>query len=287
MKISEKIIDIIRDKKTQLPTLPVIVEKILRIAQEDDTSAKDLADFVTNDQAIANKILRLANSAYYGVMKQIDSIPRAITIIGFNEVVSLTIGMSVISSFRQKNLDGILNIRDLWIHSIACAYSAKELSKKTGFDTGEQIFLNGLLHDTGKVIFALYFPEEYRTVLSEADNTQSELYEKEKQILHIDHATLTGMLMERWHFPDNLLIPTRFHHNPEKCPPKHLRHTLIVKIADYICHKADLGCSGNPVVPGLGEAIEQLKLSRDVIDQCIEGLKEQRAKIEEFFEMIG
>ena len=94
MKIDQKIIDMIRDKSTQIPTLPVIVEKILTMAREDSSSAKDLAKFISRDQAISNKILRLSNSAYYGMMKEIDSIPRAITIIGFNEVVSLTIGMS-------------------------------------------------------------------------------------------------------------------------------------------------------------------------------------------------
>lgn len=287
MKVSEKITDIIRNKKTQLPTLPVVVEKILRIARDDSTSAKDLAEFVSNDQAIANKILRLANSAYYGMMKEIDSIPRAITIIGFNEVISLTIGMTVISSFRQKHLDEIIHMQDLWVHSIACAFTAKKIAKKVGLPGAEQIFLNGLLHDMGKVLFALYFPNEYLAVLKEAEHSQTELFLMEKRILGLDHSSLTGLIMERWHFPDNLLLPTRFHHNPDKCPPHYYKHASIVMLADHICQKAGLGYSGNPAVPKLGGTRQRLGFDKTEVERSVEELKEQHSEIEEFFEMIG
>lgn len=286
MNISEKITDIIRSKKTQLPTLPVVVDNILRIARDDTTSAKDLAEFVSNDQAVANKVLKLSNSAYYGMMREIDSISRAITIIGFNEVISLTIGMSVISSFRQKRLDEIIPMRDLWIHSIACAFAAKKLAGKMGLPGAEQIFLNGLLHDMGKVLFVLYFPDEYRSVLEEAKRSQAELFITEKQILGLDHSALTGLLMKRWNFPDNLLLPTRFHHNPDKCPPSFYKHASIVMVADYICQKSGLGHSGNPVIPKLGGTRKRLGLDNNDIDASVEDLKGRRNEIEEFLEMM-
>ena len=155
MTIKEKITEVVRSKNTQLPTLPVIVNNIMSATRDERTSAEDLAGFIIKDQAISNKILKLSNSAYYGLMKEVDSIPRAITIIGFNEVISLTIGMSVLSAFRQKDLHEIFDIRDLWLHSIGCATAAKEIAKKTtGSGMAEQIFLNGLLHDMGKVILA-------------------------------------------------------------------------------------------------------------------------------------
>jgi len=132
MELDRKIVDVVRNRKTQLPTLPVIVEKIMRLAGDDRTSATDLAEFISKDQAITNKILKLSNSAYYGLMKEVETISRAITIIGFNEVVGLTIGMSVFSTFRQEDLQGLIDMRDLWLHSIGCALAAKEIAKKAG-----------------------------------------------------------------------------------------------------------------------------------------------------------
>ena len=141
MGLSNKIADIIRSKNTQLPTLPVIVNNVLKVANDDRTSAKDLSDFVSKDQAISNKILKLANSAYYGLMKQVDSIPRAITVIGFNEVVSLTIAMSVFTTFEKTDAHGMFNMKDLWVHSIGCATAAKLIARLKGFGQTEQNFL--------------------------------------------------------------------------------------------------------------------------------------------------
>ena len=206
MKIDQKIQDMIRNKNTQLPTLPVIVEKILSMARKDNTSAKDLAETISRDQAISNKILRLSNSAYYGMMKEIDSIPRAITIIGFDEIISLTIGMSVISAFNGGNGSGKnFNMKGMWIHSLGCAFAARKTAKKLEIREAEQIFISGLLHDMGKVIFALYFPDEYNTAFDYSKENEIYLYRSEKHILGIDHAALSGLLMERWNFPDIIL----------------------------------------------------------------------------------
>ncbi len=287
MKIDQKIRDMIRSKDTQLPTLPIFIDKILEIAGKDDTSSKDLAQFIGNDQAISNKILRLANSAYYGMMKEIDSIARAITIIGFNEIISLTIGMSVISTFQKKHLEGILDLDNLWKHSIACGFASKIIAKQIKMNIVEQIFLNGLLHDMGKILFANYFPDEYRYTLLEAEKEQTHLHCKEKEILGVDHAMLSGMIMEKWHFPDNLVFPSRYHHSPEMCPSRYQRSAYVIKLADYLCLKAEIGKSGTPVIPETGDVKKNLGLNDEDITSCEEELKKQKAKIDEFFKAIG
>jgi len=287
MTIKEKITEVVRSKKTQLPTLPVIVNNIMSATRDERTSAEDLAGFIIKDQAISNKILKLSNSAYYGLMKEVDTIPRAITIIGFNEVVSLTIGMGVLSAFRQKDLHEIFDIRDLWLHALGCATAAKEIAKKTtGSNMAEQIFLTGLLHDTGKVILAEYFPNEYRAVLEDAKESQTPLYRKEKQALGIDHAMLSGLLMERWHFPDNILLPSRFHHNSLECPLTCRHNAMIIEFADFLCQEADIGNGGNPVVKELETVRQQLGIELRDMEEIIEGLKEQRSKIEGFLEVV-
>ena len=131
MSIKEKITDLVRDRKTQIPTLPVVLNNIIRVASSEMASASDLADFIGRDQAMANKVLRLANSAYYRSSRQVDSITRAIVVIGFNEIVSLTIGMGVFSALSKSNLHGLLDMNELWLHAIGCSFAAKGLVRRS------------------------------------------------------------------------------------------------------------------------------------------------------------
>ncbi len=287
MKIDQKIQDMIRNKNTQLPTLPVIVEKILSMARDDNTTSKDLAETISKDQAISNKILRLSNSAYYGMMKEIDSVPRAITIIGFNEVISLTIGMSVISAFTGGNDSSMnFNMKGMWIHSLGCAFAARKTAKNLGIMQAEQIFISGLLHDMGKVILALYFPDEYSEAFKYVKENDTELHRGEKHILGIDHAALSGLLMERWNFPDSILIPVRFHHSIDQCPPKYHKLTLIIAFSDYLSRKAEFGESRSEKIPGILKIRDQLGLEKNDVEQMIEDLKTSKEEIETFFEVM-
>lgn len=286
MKVDQRIQDLIRNRNTQMPTLPVIIEKILSMAHEENTSANTLAEFISKDQAIANKILRLSNSAYYGMMKEIDSIPRAITIIGFNEVVSLTIGMSVISAFSGKDADKKFDMKGLWIHSLGCAFAARSTAKKLGILQSEQIFISGLLHDMGKVILAIYFPDEYDSALSYAKDNETELFRAEKLILGVNHAILSGMLMEQWNFPEMILLPAQNHHAVDDSSSKYLKLTLIVAFADFLSQKAEFGASWTTKVPVITRVREQLGISRDDADEMVNQLAEQKEEIEAFFEVI-
>jgi HD-like signal output (HDOD) protein len=287
MRINQKIQDMILNKNTQLPTLPVIVEKILSMAKEDNVSANDLAEFISRDQAIANKILRLSNSAYYGMMKEIDSIPRAITIIGFNEVISLTIGMSVISTFSGGNVSGKdLNMKGMWIHSLGCAFAARETAKKMGIIHAEQIFISGLLHDMGKVIFALYFPRDYTAAFEYTKENEIALHNGEKLMLGIDHAALSGLLMEKWNFPDSILMPARYHHSVEQCPPKYYKLALIIALSDYLSQKAEFGENWAVKIPGIIKIRDQLDLTKTDVEQMTENLQNEREEIEAFFDVM-
>ena len=287
MEIKSKIADLVRSKKTQLPTLPVVVDNILKLANDDTTSINDLAEFIGKDQAISNKILKIANSAYYGFVNDVDSINRAIIIIGLNEVIGVTIGMSVFKTFSQDGGENVLDMQSLWVHSIGCALTSKELAKKARLTDAEEIFLNGLLHDTGKVIFAVYFPEEYRAVLDEALKSQRPLHLVEREKLGLDHAALSGLLMERWHFPENILLPSRYHHNVAKCPKPYQNRTVMVQLANYLCQKASIGHSGNPVNSKVEKLSQEIGISLKDVEIVYQDLKNRRSEIEEFLKVIN
>lgn len=278
--------DIIRDKHTQLPTLPVVASNIITLAGKDDTTAQELAEFIHQDQAITNKVLKLANSAYYGLVKTVESVPHAITVIGFNDVTSLAIGMSVFSSFNTKKVDSLLKMEELWLHSLCCAAAAKELAGLLKIEGREQMFLNGLLHDTGKILFALYFPDDFALALEESERHNSPLHYKEMEIFFENHATIAGQLMRHWNFPDNLVLPVQFHHVPTKCPPDFKKKAMIIEIADYLSHKTTIGSSGNPSLGDVQVAVRNLGLSKEDLKKVVNTLENQRQKMTGYLQLM-
>jgi len=299
MNIKEQIADLVRDPKTQLPTLPVVLNNIMKVASSETSSASVLADFIGRDQAMANKVLRLANSAYFRSSRQVDSIMRAIVVIGFNEIVSLTIGMGVFSSLSRSNLHGLLDMNGLWLHAIGCSFAARRLLRRLlarhagtrrAFEKNafreEQLFLSALLHDVGKVIFAVYFPEEYQKVLRETARAQVPLYQKERELLGLDHARIAGMIMDRWNSPESISLPCTYHHSPTACHDPHQTGAMVVQLASFICHIAQIGHSGNPKAAFSIAVRDGLALTTDDIKTEIESLKAQRTAVEEFLAAI-
>jgi HD-like signal output (HDOD) protein len=300
MGIREKIIDLVRDKRTQLPTLPVILTNILKIASDDNASAADLASFMSKDQAMANKVLRLANSAYYGLAREVDSIQRAISVIGFNEIVSLAVGMGVFNALKIARRDGLINMNDLWLHSIGCSFAAKEIVKRvptgsTGNSKhaplrkakGDEIFLSGLLHDIGKVLFIIYFPDPYRLVLGEAVKRQRPLDLMETELLGVNHAQMAGLIMQRWNFPETLMLPSLYHHQPNACPQPYHPLAMVVQMADFVCHLAHVGQSGNPAVVYPDQAATALGFKEKEVENQVNRLQQKRPAIEQFLTAIG
>lgn len=285
MEVKEKILRLIKFNDTDLPTLPVIVNNIVNATADPKTSTEDLAEIIYNDQAIANKLLRLANSIYYGQRIKIDTIKRAISVIGFDEVVGITLGMSVLSAFADKSSGLSLDMKALWIHAIGCATAAKEIANRTNTAIAKKIFIPGLLHDMGKVILSIHFRDEYNKARLLAMEKRETLYKVEPSVFDMNHAVLAGLLMKRWKFPDNILYPCRFHHNPDSCPIGYRHHALIINMADYLCHKARVGHSGNPVPVMVVNATKKIGINDAAIRLIIEMLKKKEDQIKEFFEI--
>ncbi len=285
MDIREKIIELVRSSKTDLPTLPVIVNNILAAASSSATSTEDLAGIISNDPGITNKLLRLANSIYYGQRTKVATIKRAIVVIGFDEIIGIVMGMSVLSSFADKNSGLSLDMKALWIHCIGCATAAKDIANRTNPGIAKKIFVPGLLHDIGKIILSVYFKKEYRNVKALAMEKQIPLYHAEPDVFRMDHAVLAGLLMKRWNFPSEILLPCRFHHNPESCPVGLRHHALIINLADYLCQKANIGHSGNPVAVAVKNSPQKTGVSETVLMMIIDQLRRKEEEIKEFFEI--
>ena len=282
MNIKEKVVDLIRNRRTSLPTLPVVINNIIVTARSDKSSAKDLANFIVNDQAISARVLRIANSAYYGMSKEIDSISHAIVVIGFKEIISLSLGMGIFSALSKKGDDVPIDITELWKHSIGVGFAARKISKKVRKIADESTILIGLLHDIGKIVFCLHFPDEYAEVLKKTSNEQTPLYKIENECLGLDHAELAYLLIKQWNFPTNLIQPVRYHHNLSVCPKEWVDMAMIVNLANFICHQSGIGHSGNNNIETDNNVLGKLGLSDENIGALIEELESERDQVEDF-----
>ncbi|MDR1545889.1 MAG: HDOD domain-containing protein [Deltaproteobacteria bacterium] len=238
-----------------LPTVPGIVAKISRMVENPETSAAEVGRLIAQDQVLSAKVLRMANSAFFGMSRKISSISQALVILGFEVVKGLVLTSSVFDMI-QKSMAG------LWEHSIGCAAASGAVATLLGRDDAEEILVAGLLHDLGKVVLALNLPEEMSLVKAKVSSGDILFYEAENQVLDFDHSELGQWLAEHWNLPESLAEPMRLHHRPEKAVVKP-ECTAIVHIADVIIRAKGFGNAGDALVPPISaSAWEMLGLRK-------------------------
>ena len=287
MEIKDKVTDLIRNNRTRLPTLPVVINNIILLARSEKTSARDLADFIINDQAISARVLKIANSAYYGMSQKIDSISRAVVVLGFKEIISLALGMGVFSALSQKGKDVRIDMTELWKHAIGVGFAARAIVQRGGVLVDETTFLVGLLHDIGKVVFSIYFPEEYGEVLGKTVHREIPLCHMEKQILGLDHAEMAYLLMKQWNFSTDIIQPIRYHHVPSACQGSHRYMAMVINVANFLCHQLGIGESGNKNIQQDKEVPAKLGLSDQDMVTLTEALESEQSQVEDFLEALS
>jgi putative nucleotidyltransferase with HDIG domain len=229
-----------------LPTIPGIVAKIARMVENPETSAAEVGRLIAQDQVLSAKVLRMANSAFFGMSRKISSISQALVILGFEVVKGLVLTSSVFDMI-QKSMAG------LWEHSIGCAAASGAVATLLGRPDAEEILVAGLLHDLGKVVLALNLPDEMTLVREKVKGGDVLFYEAENQVLDFDHSELGQWLAEHWNLPESLAEPMRLHHRPEKAVLKP-ECTAIVHVADIIVRAKGFGNAGDSLVPPVSMA---------------------------------
>jgi putative nucleotidyltransferase with HDIG domain len=252
-------------KIEDIPTLPTVLGEILQITSSENSSVKDLSQIICSDQSMATKILKMANSSFYGFVQQIKSIDRAIVILGFDEVRAIAVAMSVFDSIYLRKGGVYYSRLRSWNHSLLCGFGTKVLAGlcKKGKDLESELFVGGLIHDIGKVLMDRYFPQSFAKVLELVEETSMTMEFAEREVFGFDHARLAGRLLRKWKFPDQLIDMVQYHHHPDSARANQGSIALIF-VADLMCHQ--LGYSTYMCEPRLSIR----KLSRSKIIKLIQ-----------------
>ncbi|MCF7810447.1 HDOD domain-containing protein [bacterium] len=229
----------------KIAPLPTIAQKVLGLADDFSASAQKLGELIKMDQALTGRILRVANSSFFGFSRKIGNVDLAVAILGFNEVTMITLASCLANDYSIKENPHFPR-REFWMHSIGTGQIARKLSDLIPDVYSNNAFVAGLLHDFGKVVLNQFFPDEFSAVLRTALEQKRSLNQVSKELLKIDHTEIGQMIIEEWNLPPTLIKAIRFHHDPHEADEEdYLVH--ITHLANILCHHVKFGISGNPL----------------------------------------
>lgn len=255
------------EKINDIPTIPLVLRNLMSLIENPNTSMSEIGNFILKDPALTSRVLKAVNSPIYGFPGRISTVSQALILLGLNTVKALLIGVSVFE-FVKEIMSG------LWEHSIGCAITAKIVSRKKSLDYLEEISVAALLHDIGKVVLGLKFPEKYREAVAYAEKNELFISDVEKRYFSVDHATVGAWIAQRWSFPRSLVEIIEYHHKPHLARNLPV-HAAIVHLSDILIRAKGFGFAGDNFVPAVEPAVlEKLDLSESDIKEILDEMEE-------------
>lgn len=274
---------------SHIATLPEITLKIIELVEDPSSTAHDLHNIIGRDPALCARILKVVNSAFYGLPRQIGSINRAIVLLGLNAVKNIAIATSLNKLFRGGELCPTFSARDLWIHSIATAAGGKMISDQLKLNLPDEAFLAGLVHDIGIMVEMQALRQGLIEVFTQLEidsqgTPQREMLDLEQTLLGANHQAFGAGLCEAWKFPKSFSYVTGHHHDPFELPEGSRLLTLIVHVADRIAGQAGLGFRADLRSLEISdETLAALRLTRPQIDDIRDILPKMYEDVEATF----
>ncbi len=224
---AEKIVKQIKD----LPPLPLVVQKLLSVVGDGGSSARDVGDVLSMDQALTGKVLKLVNSAFYGLPRQVPTITRAVVILGYAAVRNLVMAFASFDALHK--LGSAKDQERFWEHALTVAVGAQSIAAAMKYPEPEEAFIAGLLHDIGHLIMETAIAEEYKQVYPQFGPNALSL-ENEEKLIGMTHTDAGTRLLERWQLPEQLCRVSRFHHSPKVASQGKEPLISIIMLADMI-----------------------------------------------------
>ncbi len=260
MADTERLAALVR-RVRDLPALPDTVVRVMHLADDPKAGIGDIAKALVSDQALAARVLKLANSAFYGASRRIATVSEAVVILGLRTTRNLVMASGCQEILESEVAGYGLPRGALLRHSLACAAAAQALAKRSKYRGTEEAFVAGLLHDLGKVVMNLYLGDQFLQVLMLAAAGGITYAEAEQAVFSFDHAEAGACLLERWNLPPSLVAAVRYHHAPLDAPGDSPLPS-VVHVADAVCLTLGIGLGLDGLAYTLQpEALERLGLT--------------------------
>lgn len=270
-------------KILELPTISSIYGQIQELLNDENSTATDVADVIALDQSISTKVLKLANSAAFGLTRTITTVHEAVALIGYKKMGALVMATTTFETMGRIEESPNFVRMEFWKHSIACGAIARTLATKIGMDP-EQAFLAGILHDVGKVILDGFFTNYFEEALKNAAWNKTAIYEAEKDGLPVTHETVGRYLARLWNLPGPLVEVIGAHNSLEIQDPAHTPLVQLINVADAMCRMLKVGNAGdNKRWPPNKKALQDLGIKGK---QLIQWKEEINAEIDQSLSLI-
>lgn len=228
---------------SDLPAMPHVVSKAQGVISSPDSSVKDLVKIIEVEQSISARVLKIANSTYYGLSGRVSSVQHASTLLGY-KVLGEVIAVAGISNVIGKNLNGYnLESGDMWQHSMAVAVGSRLIANKRNPELGNDAFFAGLMHDAGKLVLDPYVNERKEDFEAFLQNDLGTFLNAEQEILGFDHSEIAADFCDKWNIPDDQGLAIKYHHYPSQSQGNALAY--ILHMADFISRISGIGTSIN------------------------------------------
>jgi len=246
----------------EFSSVPKVAVPVITMFNDPDTTFRDLAEVIKTSPELAERVMVIANSGYYGFRQKVDSVDRAVVLLGWNAVKMITLGSTILKRMQTRD-------QQLCDHSLRTAVIARFLAMEAGFYKVEEIAVVGLLHDIGRIILEMYFPEHFAQVKQYIIDHGVPDFIAEREIIGVDHGQIGGWCLEEWSLPKNITSSVMWHHD-FKPRTYHARKTAVIHMADVLAFATDMKGPAVEKVPVLSqEALETLNFTetdfRDIV----------------------
>ncbi len=276
------------ERVTELPFSPVAA-KILELARDERAGAREIAKIVSQDQAFTARLLKIANSPYYGQSRTVTTVLQAVPILGVDTISSLALALFSFTS-KSENDQAALTLRELWEHSMGAAFWSRQIARRIGHAAAEETFIAGLLHDMGKALLHRFFKQEFLEAVNAAEREGIDLQEAERRVLDTDHAVAGAAVATRWHLPPVLIHAIRYHHDPFALPDStedSIRKAVcIVHVADSLAESFSIG-RGVECDPALidDSVWEYLAIDLEICNELLDGVLDEVNEFRRIFDI--
>jgi len=227
-------------KTGDLPTLPHIANKVMRMVSDPETSAKDIQEEIIKDQGMTGQILKISNSAMFGMKREVKTLTHAIMLLGFDTIRSIVVAAATKNLYQRKGGSGFKE-KLIWENSIGSALIARGIAEQFSSIDKEEAFIGGLMHNLGKTVLNDKFSEQYAKIMATAYNENRAIEDIEHEELGFTHAELGACIIRQWNLSESLVVAIGHYLAPETAPRQHQMLTAIIRMSDIFCKDLGLG----------------------------------------------